>query len=233
MKKLTKIILGLPIVSAFLLTGCDSIAGMISGLIPNKDDESGDRSSSQVSTEDDWSPNEEVNKLKELGETEGFEITLVYTSSEEDVTNKEISIGIKDNVSWLIVDNLLQAYRLNDDQTISMAMDDGSGDGYVWYNIGSNVNYEQIENELIDNFYIADGYRDYLEKRRDTTFIGRPASVYYYDGNIEGYVTLGAVIDKELGIVLKWEAHSSIDFLFEVTSFKIGNQANIPEVAEE
>ena len=235
MKKISKILLGLPILSAFLLTGCDSIMGMISGLIPSEEEESSEKSdnnSSNSMTEDDWVPEQTENKLKELGESQGFVLDLTYSSSEEGVTDGHMTIGMKNNIVWSTSNGELEAYRKNDDESISMAQSNESGDGYVWTNIGSSGNFEMFENSLTEIFYIANSYRDYLEKQRDTTFLGRPAAIYLFDGSIDGYVTLIATIDQELGITLKWEAHSGIDFLFEITSFKTGNQVNIPEIAE-
>ena len=187
------------------------------------------------SEDDDWDGgnHQGENKLKQLGETEGFELVYTYTSSEEGVTNVEVTVGMKNHVVWINSDEQFQAYRLNDDQTVSMSIADESGDGYTWMNLGDSVNFEQMEDATIGYFYIADEYSSVLRKQRDTTFLGRPAAVYYFEGNIEGNVTLEAIIDKELGMVMRWEAHSGIDFLFEITSFKTGNQVNIPEIAEE
>ena len=232
---MNKSLILLPVLSLLTLTGCNSGGG-------SGDDSSND-STSQSSGGGNLPYNKEQasNKLRDLGEEQGFQIEYhAFDEDTEDVI--DYTFGMKDEFVW---------YYINEDQTVLKL--DSSNTLYEYTNTGEDGAYELVTipdsaddyDQLIDGytmmFFLANDYSNGYTKVRDLTFVGRSASEYHYSVAYAGVASLSmtAIIDKDTGITLYWDAtgdnyvegeHGSATF--EVTSFKVGSQVALPPIEE-
>lgn len=224
----------LPLLSFLALTGCNSGGG--SG------DNSGDDSTSQSSGGGNlpYDKEQASNKLRDLGEEQGIQIEFhAFDEDTEDVV--DYTYGMKDEFVW---------YYSGEDQTVLKL--DASNTLYKYTNTGEDGAYEltltlpdsaDTYNQLVDAytmmFFLANDYSNGYTKVRDLTFVGRSASEYHYSVAYAGIASLSmtAIIDKDTGITLYWDAtgedyvdgeHGSATF--EVTSFKVGSQVSLPPI---
>lgn len=231
-----KTLILLPLLSLLALTGCNSGGG--------SDDNSGDDSTSQSSGGGNlpYDKEQASNKLRDLGEEQGIQIEYhAFDDDTEDVV--DYTFGMKDEFSW---------YYSGEDQVVLKL--DASNTLYEYTNSGEDGAYElaytlpdsaDTYDQLIDGytmmFFLANNYSDGYTKVRDLTFVGRSASEYHYSVSYAGVASLSmtAIIDKDTGITLYWDASGDnyVDgehggATFEVTSFKVGSQVALPPIEE-
>lgn len=231
-----KTLILLPVLSLLALTGCNSGGG--------SDDNSGNDPTSQSSGGGNlpYSKEQASNKLRDLGEEQGLQIEYhAFDEDTEDVI--DYTFGMKDEFVW---------HYSDEDQTVLKI--DSSNTLYEYTNTGEDSAYELVStfpdgaeyyDQLIDGytmmFFFANDYSNGYTKVRDLTFVGRSASEYHYSVSYAGVASLSmtAIIDKDTGITLYWDAtgddyvdgeHGSATF--EVTSFKVGSQVALPPIEE-
>lgn len=181
------------------------------------------------------------NKLMDLGETQGFEISY-HAFDEEDEEVYDYTFGMKGNLMWSydeddkaaikFVDGVLSLYDY-DAETESFELSYSLEDAQEYY--------DAMVTSYTTMFFFAntyDGVEGY-HKVRDLTFAGRAATEYRFDYTYAGAgeVHLNTIIDKEIGITLYWNANGKSyqdgeegSATFEVTAFLTGNQVNVPVV---
>lgn len=237
MKKQIKSLLVLSVLSIFSLTGCDMLKN-----IANLGDDSGDNNEEKGENLP-YTQEQAKNKLLELGQTSGFEITYhAFDEDEKEVDN--YTFGMKGNVVWQYDNDDKQAIK-KDDNGLSIYEYSAETQKYeltyTYTEADAISTYDEYVSSYSLMFFFANTYdgMDGYHRVKDTTFAGRAAIEYRYDLTvITGEVHLTTVIDKEVGITLFWDANGksytdgeSGSATFEVTSFKTGNQVNAPELA--
>ena len=226
-----KIIALLPMIAAFALTGC------------------GDKESDEKGTNLPMTEEQAKAKVKELGETEGLELTFKYTSSDSESTEQaETTIGNKDGYFWMYTGSDSKTLWREDETNFYIYAYNAES---TKFELDQTYSKEYLASLGLDKLYsfdiyasfiymgnVYDGYEGY-HKVKDTTFVGRSATEYQLkETNGVAYVQAKVIIDKETGITLYWGV-SGADIegdygsaSYEVTSFKTGAQVVVPAVQE-
>ena len=229
MKTQIKSLLVLSVLSIFSLAGCNAIENNVN---PG-DDETGENLP--------YSSEQAKNKLLELGETSGFEITYqAYNDDDEEIVN--YTFGMEDNIVWQDDGADKEAIKRTG-SGLDIFEYDSETQSYVQTYTYSESNAVEVYNSYVTSytavFFMANAY-DGMEgyhKVKDLTFAGRSATEYRYDLTVyAGEAHLTTVIDKEIGITLFWDASGktyegeSGSATFKVTSFKTGSQVVAPVI---
>ena len=229
MKTQIKSLLVLSVLSIFSLAGCN----VIKNIVNPGDDETGENLP--------YSSEQAKNRLLELGETSGFEITYqAYNDDDEEIVN--YTFGMKDNITWQDDGSDKEAIKKTD-SGLDIFGYDSETQSYVQTYTYSESDAAEAYNSYVTSytavFFMANAY-DGMEgyhKVKDLTFAGRSATEYRYDLTVyAGEAHLTTVIDKEIGITLFWDANGktyegeSGSATFKVTSFKTGSQVVAPVI---
>ena len=229
MKTQIKSLLVLSVLSFFSLAGCN----VNENVVNPGDDETGENLP--------YSSEQAKNRLLELGETSGFEITYqAYNDDDEEIVN--YTFGMKDNIVWQDDDADKEAIKRTDGG-LDIFEYNSETQSYVQTYTYSESDAVEVYNSYVTSytevFFMANAY-DGMEgyhKVKDLTFAGRRATEYRYDLTVyAGEAHLTTVIDKEIGITLFWDANGktydgeSGSSTFKVSSFKTGSQVNVPAV---
>ena len=223
MKKFTKALF-LPLMLAFVLTGCNK-----SGDDDSSSDEGGDSL--------DYTKEQAATKLYDYGVSTGFEIKLRTVSDGE--ASETATFGFKGTKAWYasgdehatgyeLADSTIKVYSYNTETSaytsIELPAEDPTG------------TFKEFVNASTIYFYAASGYSgtDGFHKVKETTYIGRSATEYSVSVMTLGAAaTWTAIVDKDLGITLKWSASyasssGSESGSVEMTEFKNGNDVTAP-----
>ncbi len=229
MKTQIKSLLVLSVLSFFSLAGCNATENIVN---PG-DDETGENLP--------YSSEQAKNRLLELGETSGFEITYqAYNDDDEEIVS--YTFGMKDNIAWQD-DGVDKEAIKRTDSGLDIFEYDSETQSYVQTYTYSESDAVEVYNSYVTSytavFFMANAY-DGMEgyhKVKDLTFAGRSATEYRYDLTVYAVeVHLTTVIDKEIGITLFWYASGktyegeSGSATFKVFSFKTGSQVVAPVI---
>lgn len=228
MKTQTKSLLVLSVLSIFSLAGCNAIENIVNP----KDDETGENLP--------YSSEQAKNRLLELGETSGFEITYQAYNDDEEIVN--YTFGMKDNIAWQDDGADKEAIKRTD-SGLDIFEYDSETQSYVQTYTYSGSEAVEVYNSCVTSYTAAffmantyDGMEGY-HKVKDLTFAGRSATEYRYDLTVYAVeVHLTTVIDKEIGITLFWDASGKTydgeggSATFKVFSFKTGSQVVAPVI---
>lgn len=232
MKGKLRLFLMASILSVAALTGCGNTSGGEDD-DGGGDDGGGGQTPGEIISGLDIQVDEAQNKLKQLGSTQGFEITLEAISQEDDgTTSKEsATIGFKVETAWLAGEG---AYLMTRDGTETYAYTATSGQ----YDYVATIDGKYFDNyitTITSMFYIAYSYNSYLDKVGPTIFLGRPATEYKFAGSYAtAFANIEIIIDDATGITLKF-AGSGQDLdgnaaagSLVVTAFKTGEDVVRP-----
>ena len=229
MKTQIKSLLVLSVLSIFSLAGCN----VTENIVNPGDDETGENLP--------YSSEQAKNRLLELGETSGFEITYqAYDDDDEGIVN--YTFGMKDNIAWQD-DGADKVAIKRTDSGLDIFEYDSETQNYAQTYTYSESDAIEVYNSYVTSyttvFFMANAYdgMEGYQKVKDLTFAGRSATEYRYDLTVyTGEVHLTTVIDKEIGITLFWDVNGktyegeSGSATFKVSSFKTGSQVNVPAV---
>ncbi len=181
----------------------------------------------------DYRVDEAQNKLKLLGQEQGFEITLEVISEEEDGSTSKDSatIGFKGNTAWLAGEG---AYVMTGAGTEVYSYTATSGQYDYVATLGGEY-FDTYIDTFTSMFYIAYNFDAYLDKVGPTTFLGRQATEYKFAGQYAtAFADLQIIIDDATGITLKYagkaqdlDGNAAAGCLV-VTAFKTGDAAVMP-----
>lgn len=182
------------------------------------------------------------NKLRELGEGDGFEI-VYHAFDESDERIEDYTFGMKGSLTWSYDDGDKAAWKF-ENNTLTSYRYDAETSAYEAEEPIEDAQelYEGYVVAVTSMFYLANSYDGLpgFTKVRDLTYIGRSASEYHYDVTVlgAGEVHVAAIIDNAVGITLFWDATGKNyqegdtgSATFEVTEFKTGSQVVAPVVA--
>ena len=220
--------LTLPVLSLVALTGCNSGDG----------GDGGDTSEPTSSGESlPYSEDQVKNKLQQLGETSGFEITLVGESDGE--SEGTVTFGMKGKAAWLYTDEGKGGYKIAEDKLYIYTYDE---DLQTYEPTEMPVDNPQESFDLYVEGATSSLYYAYdlttggdFTKVGGVTHAGRAATEYRYV--FAGYgvsVQWKVIVDNELGITLYWGGSgSSVDgdsgsASLDVTVFKTGSAVVVP-----
>ena len=226
MNKIARVLL-FPLLVVPFLAGCNAGGGDSSG-DPTSSDTSGDKLPG--------SADQAKNKLRELGESEGYEIAFKVTEDDDETSSNVF--GMKNNIIWWFTedDEHAEGYKINSDNSVSsFSYDEDEGEYVVTPLPGVTKDMvDDLTESFTMFFYFAYSYQDGYTKVGDVTYVGRSAVKYNFS-----YIAVGAaanvevVIDKATGITLCWKGQAAgggeyASASFEVTSFKTGSQVTTP-----
>ena len=214
----------LPLLAAFALTGCG-----------DNEKESGEGQNLEISQE------QAKQKVAELAENGGYEITFKYNDSDNEDVPESTTIGVKENYYWfrtgnqgtmyhLIGETQVQIYSWDNDNS-SFKADEG---GPITVPADTYKSLYEVNTLYLYTAFTYDGTEGF-HKVKDTTFVGRSATEYKL--NVVAYGAAASwkvIIDKETGITLFWGVEArdvqgnAESASFEVTSFKTGAQVSVP-----
>lgn len=264
MKKL--LILVIALFSVLMLTACDDITSIINNLSKNttttasnggetttvvgsngqNDGGEGDLVEGDIVNEE-----ESKNKLKEIGDTIGFEITLRTTSSEEDegeeegeASVSEFTMGIKNSIFWAKDEGVYTTAFKQEENTIQWySYEEGEEEGegeFVYCGEVDIQEYESSFNNITMMFYMASDYvMGEVRNAGQVLMLGRQCTKYSskMDFGAYGSLSYNIVIDNETGITMKIEATAENSFegytgssTYEVVEFKTGDSVTAPEL---
>lgn len=184
--------------------------------------------------------NEAINKLYQLGSTQGFELTI--KTMEDDGEEYEETFGFKSDIFWIKED---AAY-----QNVANGIDyydyDSTKQSYDYEATLPPQAYASL-NELVkqftSEFYIGyqmlsnPAFAGSISAETATTFLGRGAKEYTYSYSVGGQqANFKIIFDNETGITLKVVANATgadggQSFAeYEITSFKTGDQVVPPRL---
>ena len=187
-----------------------------------------------------YSIEEVKNKLLQLGQTQGFEITLKgeATSTQGDASSGQVTVGLVRDVFWIKESG---AYKKVDDGVEVYSYEENQ---YVYEETTNLMDFNQTVSTVTVSFYYAYEYvknaQVTLKKVSNITFLNR--SAYQYEASMVAAGVAAAsftvVIDAATGITLKFAAKAvagaeSGEGYIEVTSFKVGNEVNVPELVKK
>lgn len=228
---------------AFLLVGCD--------LINTGDNDEAGSDSLEVNQE------QSQTKMNELGSNDGYLIKFEYTSQsdDEEPESGSMTVGVKDNVRWVIEDsNNGGCIKVDGNVIHSYSYTDGA---FVYESSYENEELAKAYLEVFVNaytswLYYANAFDGSLKKGADTTVCGRACYTYTFDmNNFMGGMVPGIVaglvkglkleykvaVDKEYGITMRLDfvgeaEGDSAQFSYLVTEFKTGSDVLLPTLPE-
>ena len=181
-------------------------------------------------------PTSEVEeKLTQMANNGGYEITYKYSSSEE--ATSFATIGSSGAYSWYYTGNKDEgiAFEKYNGLTLYYVLKDGEWKyQYAYEYDASSSKYNMDLTSQFSMFLQAYEFEDNLKKAKTGTVVGRSCDVYTYSVNAKGQIIQSLVgvdatwsyyIDKETGICLKFEVTgddgvNKSSSSFEVTEFK-------------
>ena len=175
-------------------------------------------------------------KLNNLANKDGFEITYQYYSSDTP-TAQVATIGAYKGYSWYYNGDKESgiAFEKSNGLTLYYTLNDGNWEyQYAYSYDASDSHYNMDLTAQFSMFLQAYEFDTGLSKAKQATIAGRSCDVYTYSVSQKGKIvssltgvdaTWSYYIDKELGICLKFEVSgddgsTSSTSTFEVTSFK-------------
>lgn len=183
---------------------------------------------------------EAVNKLYQLGQSQGFEITFnAESNDDEGQESYSETVGFKSNVLWIKeqsaykkVDTNIESYSY-DQQKRSYEFNGEYPESLVQYSL------DQLLKQFTAEFYI--GYNlannqqlGSITAVKPTTYLGRNAMEYTFAyGGVDGAANVNIIFDNDTGITMKIAATAvaggeSSSGMFEITSFKVGSDVTVP-----
>ena len=221
MKKL--LILVIALFSVLMLTACDNITNIINSLSINMGtkgnetttvvgsngqnddgDDDGDLVEGDIVDEE-----ESKNKLKEIGDTIGFEITLRTTSTDEEegeegeTSVSEFTMGIKNSIFWTKDEGVYTtAFKLEENTIQWYSYEEGEEEGEGEFVYCGEVDIQEYESNF-DNitmmFYMASDYvAGDVKNVGQLVMLGRQCTKYSSKMDFGAYVSLSydIVIDN-------------------------------------
>ncbi len=183
----------------------------------------------------DYTIDDAQNKLKTLGSTSGFEISLQYVGSDDDTgrtTVERQTIGYKSDVLWIVGS---VAYKKTAEATEFYEPANGATKVFNYVTSLATTLFDTYVTSFTSMFYIAYNFDSYLQKSSVTTYLGRPATSYTFTGAYQtAYANVEVIVDNETGITLKFAAQgrdldgNSGAGSIIVSEFKTGNQVTLP-----
>ena len=235
MKSKIKLILFAAFLSFGTLTGCSPSGEGGGGITPPKDDEF------------NYTVDDSVNKLKQLGQTAGFEITIRAEGEDDDggASVENVTIGYKtktegeEKVEVLWVKDETAIEKIDAGVAIYESVE-GQANIYKYVGETAQLSFDQYVTSFTSAFYTAYQFSSYLVKSGSVKFLGRDATKYVFTGAIaQAYANVEVVVDNEIGIILKFAAsgqdldgNSGKGFI-EVTAFKTGNEVVMPTLTKD
>ncbi len=225
------------IFSGALITGCGGI-----NLPINEDDSSKTSSTSSSGSEGDETgldntKEEAQNKLKTLGSTSGYLITLEASGQNEEtgaMETESVTMGYKGQVFWVVGEMALKQTPTGTETYSAVA---GANNQYNFEAELDASIFDSSVNAFTEMFYISYQFNSYLKESGNTTYLGRSAKKYVFTGAFEtAYANVEVIIDNETGITLKFFAQgqdvagTSAMGSLVVTEFKTGDQVRLPEL---
>jgi len=213
----------LPMIAAFAMTGCG-------------DNEKG--------TNLEFTQEQAKEKVRQLAQTDGYEISLKYTSSDSEGSDlEELTIGQKEGFTWTVSGDSRTLWKEEETQFTIYNYDSEQ----LKFVVVHTYTKEELASLGITEFYSLDLYGTFLymgnyydglegyHKVKDLTFAGRSATQYKLkETYASAYVEAKVIIDKETGLTLYWgwegrdlEGESG-SAAYEVTSFKTGSEVSVP-----
>ena len=221
-----KLLLLLPLIGAFALAGCG-----------------GDEEESGGGDHLDYSAEEVQAKVKELGETRGYEITYEVKSSDSET--EHYTLGAKDHYYWAFDGDDKYMYHYENDLYQGFSYNSETSEFEktgVEIDVSTMPEYKESMDAASAGFslylYAGNSYTqgDGLTKKGSVTFIGRSATKYEYKwAALQGSASYELIIDDETGVTLKWAiaAQSNVSgdsgsASIEAKSFKVGSEVEVP-----
>ena len=240
MKKSKTLILTAASAFTFMFTSCFNLSNLINVT------DSGGSDSLEISK------TESQEKMKQLGSTKGYEITLEIKDADSDGNSNEelYTYGYKDDCFWIIKDNDGDACK-KDGEKLHFYDATRESNGNISYTYDYSL--DSSDNSIDETFntlsyqtnvflYWTNDYDGNLKKTGSTTVAGRACTHYTYgsSANIMGLyagVQYDIDVDNETGITMqvKWDASTnegSASYYHKVTSFKTGNDVQVPDFPE-
>ena len=219
-----KILAILPLIAVLGLAGCES-----------DNDEGGDHL--------EYSEEQVKAKVKELGESEGYEISYEVKSSDSETSH--YTVGAKDHYYWASVDNDKVLYHMENNMYQAFQYDDETGEFMKHgpeMDLSSMPEYKEAIEAAQSGYsvylYAANSNieGDGLSKKGTITFIGRSAIQYEYKWAVaQGSASYELIVDKDTGVTLKWAISGQSNVTgekgsasIEATSFKTGSAVEVP-----
>lgn len=224
-----KLLLLLPLIGAFALAGCGG----------EKEEES-----SGGGDHLEYTAEEAKAKVKQLGDSDGYEIA--YEVKTSDGESENYTLGAKSHYYWATYGEEKAFYYIDDEIFQGYYFDSESSEFKKAGAAQVIAEMNEYEKQSVDSaragyaYYLYAGNTyvsaDGLTKKGTVTFAGRSATKYEYRwAALEGSASYELIIDNETGITLKWavSGHSNVSgeggsITVEVTSFKTGSDVVIP-----
>ena len=222
-----KIFALLPMIAAFALTGCGD-----------------NEKESEKGTNLEFTEEQAKEKVRQLAQTDGYEITIRYSSSDSEGSDlDELTIGQKEGFTWTAAENSRTLWKEEETQFTIYSYDEEQSK----FVVDHTYTKEYLESLGITQLYSLDLYATFLymgnvydgldgyHKVKDLTYVGRSATDYKLKETYgTAYVEAKVIIDKQTGLTLYWgwegrdlEGESG-SAAYEVTSFKTGAAVNVP-----
>lgn len=225
-----KILALLPLIGAFVLTGCGG----------EKEGGEGAQGEKLPYTEEQVRSN-----VKNLGENDGYELSCEISSSSMD-EKQTYTVGMKGNFFWYSVQDNRMLFNITEEGLLMYTYDDEQGEYEKGMLVPASMQdtYEKMFESYGNFMYVALDYQEMgdFTKVKETTFLGRAAIEYkcVYEAAGYGKGEYVLILDKALGITLKWSG-SAVDYqhnesgsgTYEVKSFKTGSDVSVPKHPEE
>ena len=222
-----KIFALLPMIAAFALTGCGD-----------------NEKESEKGTNLEFTEEQAKEKVRQLAQTDGYEITIRYSSSDSEGSDlDELTIGQKEGFTWTTAENSRTLWKEEETQFTIYSYDEEQSK----FVVDKTYTKEYLESLGITQIYSLDLYATFLymgnvydgldgyHKVKDLTFVGRSATEYKLKETYgTAYVEAKVIIDKQTGLTLYWGWEGrdidgeSGSAAYEVTSFKTGADVVVP-----
>ena len=181
---------------------------------------------------------EAANKFYQLGQRQGFEITVLTIDDETNVRETN-TIGFKNDVLWIKESS---AYKRDGTNLETYNYDEQNRyyDFQGSIQETANLSFDSIIKNLTASFYIGYEYANYAElgsftSSKSTTYLSRPATEYVFSYKaLDGQADFNIIFDNETGITLKVSGTATVtgsetsSSTYEITSFVVGNAVAMP-----
>ena len=181
---------------------------------------------------------EAANKFYQLGQRQGFEITVLTIDDETNVRETN-TIGFKNDVLWIKESS---AYKRDGTNLETYNYDEQNRyyDFQGSIQESANLSFDSIIKNLTASFYIGYEYANYAElgsftSSKSTTYLSRPATEYVFSYKaLDGQADFNIIFDNETGITLKVSGTATVtgsetsSSTYEITSFVVGNAVAMP-----
>lgn len=182
-----------------------------------------------------YTVDEAKNKLKQLGASTGFEISLQFVGNDDETGELVVdraSLGYKSDVFWVAGEIAL---KKTDGGTEMYDATAGAANQYDYQYTGNADLFDTSVGASTSMFYIAHEYGAYLKEAGSATFLGRQATKYTFTGTYQqAFANVEVIVDNDTGITLKFAAAGqdlsgqSAEGSVIVTEFKTGNDVTLP-----